>query len=142
MLQCEICGTVFEDTMDKCPHCKSAHVVGYEMDNPVSRLPMEDILRVTGHIIWIIGIIGCLVLLWNTDKDNETLNMFFAIGGFLFLCGCLVFSVTLFGMGEILKRLIRVQRRVRAFSEGYHVVSRHKVKKPEAPDTEKQETTS
>ncbi len=135
MLQCEMCGAVFHDSLDRCPNCASSRLVGYEMDNPFSRLPMESILRVTGHIIWLIGLVGCLIFLWNTNREDETLNMILALGGFMFLCISLVFSITLFGMGEILRRLIRVQRRVRAFSEGYHVVVRPKPKAKESVQT-------
>ncbi len=138
MLQCEMCGAVFPDSLERCPNCESSRLVGYEMENPFSRLPMESILRVTGHIIWLIGLVGCLIFLWNTDKEDETLNMLLALGGFIFLCISLVFSITLFGMGEILRRLIRVQRRVRAFSEGYHVATAKKPKSKEPAKTEEE----
>lgn len=121
MLQCEWCGTVFDDSLEHCPACNSKYAVGYEMENPVSRLPMEDILRVTGHVVWLIGLIGGLTLFWNTDQADERLNYLLFLAGILFMILSVVLSILFFGMGEILKRLIRIQRRVRAFSEGYHV---------------------
>lgn len=123
MLQCEWCGTVFEDNLEHCPACNSKHAVGYEMENPVSRLPMEDILRVTGHVVWILGLIGGLTLFWNTDQPSERINFLFFLGGVIFISMSIVLSILFFGMGEILKRIIRIQRRVRAFSEGYHVAT-------------------
>ncbi len=123
MLQCEWCGTVFEDSLEHCPACSSKHAVGYEMENPVSRLPMEDILRVTGHVVWILGLIGGLTLFWNTDQPSDRLNYLLFLAGVIFISMSVVLSILFFGMGEILKRIIRIQRRVRAFSEGYHVAT-------------------
>lgn len=123
MLQCEWCGTVFEDDLERCPACNSKYAVGYEMENPVSRLPMEDILRVTGHLVWILGLIGGLTFFWNTDQPSERINYLLFLAGIIFICMSIVLSILFFGMGEILKRIIRIQRRVRAFSEGYHVAT-------------------
>jgi len=123
MLQCEWCGTVFEDDLEHCPACNSKYAVGYEMENPVSRLPMEDILRVTGHVVWILGLVGGLTFFWNTDQPSERINYLLFLAGVIFICMSIVLSILFFGMGEILKRIIRIQRRVRAFSEGYHVAT-------------------
>ena len=125
MLQCEWCGTVFEDKLEYCPVCKSQHAVGYEMENPVSRLPMEGILRVTGHLVWVIGLIGGLIFFWNTDQANEHTNFMLMIGGIACIALSIVLSILFFGMSELLQRIIRIQRRVRAFSSGYHVASKY-----------------
>ncbi len=129
MLQCEWCGNVFEDSLTHCPACNSKYAVGYEMENPVSRLPMEGILRVTGHLVWLIGLVGGLAFLWNTDQPDDRLNGFLLLAGILFIGLGVVLSILFFGLGEVLKRIIRIQRRVRAFSEGYHVVLRRKGEK-------------
>jgi hypothetical protein len=98
-----------EDLKEKKPE------PSYEMENPISQLAMEHILRVAGHLTWLIGAIGCIAFLWNTNQQDATLNWLIALGGFLFLAVSLIFSVTLFGLSEILRRVIRIQRKVRAF---------------------------
>ncbi len=120
MRKCEKCGTVFKEGLDRCPQCNSRRVISYEMENPVSRLPMEAMLNMAGHCLWILGVCICIALLWDTNTDNADLNWLYALAGFGALFLGLVFSVAMFGLGEILSRLIRVQRRVRAFTKEYY----------------------
>ncbi len=120
MRKCEKCGTVFKEGSERCPQCNSRRYVSYEMENPVSRLPMEALLNMAGHCIWILGVAACIALLWDTNSDDAELNWLMALAGFGALFLSLVLSVAMFGLGEILSRVIRVQRRVRAFTREYY----------------------
>nr|WP_321256696.1 hypothetical protein [uncultured Pseudodesulfovibrio sp.] len=117
MVQCERCLETFSADLEKCPVCGCDDLIGYKVQNPFSRLPMERVLPATGHLMWIVGLIACFVLLWNTNTDDSTRNWMFALAGFGVLLFSTVVSVTLFGLGELLKRVIRIQRRVRAFMQ-------------------------
>ncbi|NDV18721.1 hypothetical protein GO013_04715 [Pseudodesulfovibrio sp. JC047] len=119
MVQCERCLEVFSADLETCPVCGSDDLIGYKIQNPFSRLPMERVLYATGHLMWMIGLVGCLFLLWNTNSDDSSRNWMFACAGFGVLLFSMVMSVTLFGLGEMLKRMIRIQRRVRAFMQDY-----------------------
>lgn len=118
--KCVKCGTVLTDGGTRCPECNSRRVVSYEMENPMARLPMEALLNMAGHCIWILGVGVCIALLWKTNTDDDALNWLMALAGFGALFLGLVLSVAMFGLGEILSRLIRVQRRVRAFTREYY----------------------
>ena len=120
MRKCEKCGTVFKEGVERCPECNSRRFVSYEMENPISRLPMEALLNVAGHCIWIIGVGVCIALLWDTNTGDDDTNWMLALAGFGALFLSLVLSVAMFGLGEILARVIRVQRRVRAFTKEYY----------------------
>lgn len=117
IVQCEACLETFSGDLECCPVCGSDEVVGYKVANPFSRLPMEKVLPVMGHLMWIIGTIACIVLLWGTDTEDKAYNYLMAMTGFGVMLFSIVVSVTLFGMGELLKRVIRIQRRVRAFMQ-------------------------
>lgn len=119
MRKCDECLTPYTDEHTICPGC-GKRLPGYDMENPVSRLPMENILRSAAHLLWILGVIGFLLALWNTDQKDESLNWLIAAGGGIFLLATVIASIALFGMGEMLRRVIRIQRRVRAFVEGYN----------------------
>jgi len=117
MVQCERCHETFTADLERCPVCGSGELTGYKVQNPFSRLPMEKVLPATGHVIWVLGMIVCLALLWNTNTEDSTRNWFVALAGFGVLLFSMVMSVALFGLGELLKRVIRIQRRVRAFMQ-------------------------
>lgn len=119
VLQCDKCGEVFGDDYDQCPKCGSRRFLGYLMVNPVARLPMESILRFLAHLFWIMGTVVCVGFLWNTNTQDSTHNIFMMFAGFGVLAFSLIFSVALFAMGEMLKRIIRIQRRVRAILDEY-----------------------
>lgn len=116
MRKCDECLTPYAEGDRLCPGC-GKKLPGYAVENPYSVLPMEHILRVVGHLVWIIGIAGFMVLLWNTDQKSEGLNWLIAAGGVVFLVISIIISIVLFCMSEILRRVIRIQRRVRAFME-------------------------
>lgn len=116
-LRCEKCGEVFSDSFERCPNCGSSRFEGYTVVNPISRLPMEHIVRVMGHLMWLLGVTVCIALLWQTDSSDENRNMLYMYMGFGTLFVSVFVSVTLFAIGEILKRIIRIQRRLRAMFE-------------------------
>ena len=115
LVQCEKCMETFSADMDRCPVCGGTEVVEYKVENPFSRLPMERVAPVTGHIVWMIGLVACLMLFWQTNTEDTGRNVIYIMAGFGALIFSLVVSILLFSVGEILKRVIRIQRRVRAF---------------------------
>ncbi|GAB6178444.1 hypothetical protein JCM16814_33350 [Desulfobaculum senezii] len=121
MFQCEVCGETFSKSYRECPKCGSEDFVGYKMVNPISRLPMEHILTVVAHLSWLLGTIGCITFLWQTDSPNDEINLLFILGGCGFLLFSLILSIALFGLAELIGRTIRIQRRVKAFVKNYHV---------------------
>lgn len=118
MRKCNECLTPYSEEDTLCPGC-GKKLPGFDLENPYSKLPMEHILRVVGHVVWIVGVVGFLIVLWNTDQKSENLNWLIAAGGVVFLTVSIIVSVTLFCMSEILRRVIRIQRKVRAFMEEY-----------------------
>lgn len=131
--KCVKCGAVLTHGGTRCPECNSRRVVSYEMENPMARLPMAALLNVAGHCIWILGVAACIALLWDTNSDDESRNWLMALAGFGALFVSLVLSVAMFGLGEILSRVIRVQRRVRAFTKEYYAQDLAVCETPEAP---------
>lgn len=119
VLQCEKCGETFSDSFEQCPKCGSRRFVGYSVVNPIARLPMEAILRFCGHMLWITGTAACIAFLWNTDSPDTVRNWWFVAAGFGLLSLSVIGAITLFALGEMLKRIIRIQRRVRAIMDDY-----------------------
>lgn len=117
MLHCEKCGEVFPSEFERCPKCKGTRFSGYTVVNPVARLPIESILRVMAHLTWMLGTAGCLALLWQTDSPDVDHNMLLLVAGFGVLVASVFISVTLFGMSEMLRRIVRIQLRLRAMFE-------------------------
>lgn len=115
VVQCERCLETFSADLEICPVCGSDEMSGYKLQNPFSRLPMERVLAAAGHMIWILGVVACLIMLWNTNTNDETYNWLLAIAGFGVLLFSVIMSVTMIALGELMKRVIRIQRRVRAF---------------------------
>jgi len=119
LVQCEKCEETFSADLEICPVCGSDEFTGYKVPNPFSRLPMERVLYATGHLIWMLGLAACVVLLWNTNSEDAAKNWLMAFSGFGVLLFSTVLSVAMFGLGELLKRVIRIQRRVRAFMQDH-----------------------
>lgn len=117
MLHCEKCGEIFSKDFNRCPKCRSTRFSGYTVVNPVARLPIEAILRVMAHLMWMLGTAGCLALLWQTDSPDVDQNMLLLVAGFGTLGASVVISVALFGMSEMLYRIVRIQLRLRAMFE-------------------------
>ncbi len=119
MLKCEKCQATFGDDLEKCPECGSGELSKYQMENPMSRLPIHRLLSVAGHLAWMIGVGVCISLIWHTNTPDTSENLVTLLVAFGSLLLSLIVSVTLFGMGELLRRVIRIQRRLRAFVDVY-----------------------
>ena len=118
-LQCSRCKAIFPDYLTRCPECGSEEWIGLVEVNPYTRMPMETFLKACGHLLWLVGTIGFLVLLWQTDSPDAETNKLFIYGAFLLLFCSVLFSAAYFGMSEIMRRILRMQRRLRAFHENY-----------------------
>lgn len=105
---------------DKCSRCGSNEFTGYDVENPYSKLPMAQLLKVCGHIIWLLGLGCCIGLLWQTSTPELSTNLWYMIAGFGVLFFAIIWSVTLFAIAELLRRTIRIQRKQRAFMEDYY----------------------
>ena len=118
-LQCSRCKAIFPDYLARCPECGSDEWVGLAEVNPYTRMPMERFLQICGHLLWLMGTFGFLLLLWQTDGTDDELNELFIYGAGLLLFCSVLFSGAYFGMSEIMRRILRVQRRLRAFHQNY-----------------------
>ena len=117
-LQCSRCKAIFPDYLARCPECGSEEWIGLVEVNPYTDA-METFLKACGHLLWLVGTIGFLVLLWQTDSPDAETNKLFIYGAFLLLFCSVLFSAAYFGMSEIMRRILRMQRRLRAFHENY-----------------------
>ena len=79
------------------------------------------------------GTVGFLVLLWQTDSANEEADSLFMYGAVLLLFCSVLFSAAYFGMSEIMRRILRLQRRLRAFHEKYRETHRDTRRKAADP---------
>ncbi len=118
-LQCSRCKATFPDYLARCPECGSEEWIGLVEVNPYTRMPMETFLKACGHLLWLVGTVGFLVLLWQTDSSDAETNKLFAYAAVLLLFCSVLFSAAYFGMSEIMRRILRMQRRLRAFHENY-----------------------
>ena len=62
-LQCSRCKAIFPDYLARCPECGSEEWIGLVEVNPYTRMPMETFLKACGHLLWLVGTTGFLVLL-------------------------------------------------------------------------------
>jgi len=118
-LICAACGAVFPEYLARCPECGSEEWKGLVEVNPYTRLPMEQFLKFCGHGLWIFGTLGCLMLFWQTGGENSEMDEVYIFLGIILLLSGVLFSAAYFGLSELLRRLLRVQRRLRAFHEAY-----------------------
>ena len=119
-LQCSHCKAIFPDFLARCPECGSDEWVGYTEVNPYTRLPMELFLKICGHILWLVGVVGFLVMMWETGEEGLEHPELLIYGAVLLLLLSIVFSGAYFGMSELMRRLLRVQRRLKAFHQYYN----------------------
>ncbi len=118
-LQCANCKYVFANYLTRCPECGSEEWTGYTEINPYTRLPLESFLKGCGHIFWLGGTLLCIYFFWNTDTDDNELNQMFILMGLLSLGLGVLLSSLYFGLSEIIHRILRLQRRLRAFHENH-----------------------
>ncbi len=119
MLVCSKCKTVFPEYLARCPECGSRDWQGISEVNPYNYLPMQQFLKICGHALWLFATLGAIFLLWQTDTNDATANQIYVLSAvFLSFLGILS-SVAYFGLSEITRRAERIQKRLRAFHEGY-----------------------
>lgn len=133
-LQCAHCRTIFPDYLARCPECGSDEWTALVEVNPYARIPMESILKGCAHLLWMLGILAFFLLAWQMDTNNPAIDRLYLFAAF----GCLTISILLstafFGLSEIMRRVLRMQRRLKAFHEHYnethplrHIWRTHKV---------------
>ncbi len=119
-LQCVECKYVFSNFLDTCPECGSEKITDYSEVNPYSRMPLESVLKSCGHIMWLGGTFLFLFFLWNTNSPDEVENMRMIRYAILSLFVGVLCSVLYIGLSEVIHRILRVQRRLKAFHENHH----------------------
>ena len=119
-LRCERCGAKFPDYLARCPECGSTEWEELTEVNPYTRMPMEAFLKGCGHVFWLFGTVGFLIMLWQTGTDSPSDRLFF-YGAILFLASGMLFSAAFFALSELLRRILRIQRRLRAFHDTYRM---------------------
>ncbi len=117
--QCSRCKTIFGNDFTKCPECGSSERVGYTELNPYTRLPLENFLQACGHLFWLGGTFLFLYCLWEIG-ETELPSEFFVILAFAALGIGILMSALYFALSEVITRLLRVQRRLRAFHLSYN----------------------
>ncbi len=116
-LQCSNCKYVFPNYLTSCPECGSDNWIGYTEVNPYTRMPLESLLKLCGHMLWLVGTFICIYFFWQTNSDNEEINKMNIYYGILSLGFSILLSLLYFGLSEIIQRILRLQRRLKAFHE-------------------------
>ncbi len=119
--RCSRCGTRFPDYLARCPECGSEDWEELAEVNPYTRLPLESFLKGCGHAFWILGVLAFLSLLWLTDTPDAQTRLVYVYGASFMLIVGTLFSAVYFGLSEILRRTLRMQRRLRAFHDTYRL---------------------
>jgi len=119
MLICSKCKHVFPEFLAKCPECGSRDWQGLSEVNPYNYLPMEQFLKICGHLLWLFATFGSIFLLWQTNTEDRMMNEIYVLAAILLAFGGIIISVAYFGMSELTRRVERIQKRLRAFHENY-----------------------
>ena len=121
-LQCAHCKTVFPDFLGRCPECGSDEWTALVEVNPYARVPM-------------LGILGFFILVWQMDSPDDATNRLYLYAAIATLLVCILISTALFSLSELMRRVLRIQRRLKVFHEHYnethpvkHVWKSHNVK--------------
>jgi Predicted ATP-dependent serine protease len=118
--RCERCGSRFPDFLARCPECGSTEWEELAEVNPYTRMPMESFLKACGHLFWLLGTAGFLAMLWQTG-DNPQHDHLYLYGAVVSIVTGVLFSAFFFAQSEILRRILRMQRRLRAFHDTYRM---------------------
>lgn len=124
VLVCSKCKTVFPEFLARCPECGSRDWQGLSEINPYNHAPLEQFLKLCGHILWFGGCIACIFLLWQTTSEDKAYNELLILSAILVAAFGIFASVGYFGLSEITRRVERIQRRLRAFHENYRIHQR------------------
>lgn len=118
-LICADCRAVFPEYLGRCPMCGSTEWTGLVEVNPYTTMPMKNFLKICGHFMWIAGTIAFLSMFWQTTSPDRESNLLFVYGGIILLVGGVLCSAGFFGLSELMGRVLRIQRRLHAFHEGF-----------------------
>ncbi len=119
-LQCAHCKTIFPDYLARCPECGSDEWTALIEVNPYARMPMEILIKGCGHLLWMIGILGFFILAWQMCDPDPVVNRLYLYGAIGFLVVCVLVSTAFFSLSEIMRRVLRMQRRLKVFHEHYN----------------------
>lgn len=118
-LVCSRCKSIFPEFLGRCPECGAKDWVGISEVNPYNHLAMEQFLRLCGHLLWFIPTLGTIYLLWQINDAQGLVLQNYIMGSLLLFSLGIVCSVAFFGLSELNRRVIRIQKRLRAFHENY-----------------------
>lgn len=118
-VQCLQCKATFPDYMRYCPECGSEERTGITEVNPYAHMPMDSFLQGCGHVFWLTGVVAFLMLIWQTNDMDKATGLLIFYGAICVLVSGVILSVAYFALSELLRRIIRIQRRLRTFHETY-----------------------
>ncbi len=118
-LKCAKCSNIFSNVYAQCPQCGSEEWTGYEEINPYTRMPLEVFLQLCGHLFWLGGTALFLFFMWQTNTEDAEINTLYIVLGIISIAAGLLVSAGYFALSEIILRLLRVQRRLKAFHNTY-----------------------
>ena len=134
-LQCAHCKTVFPDYLGRCPECGSDEWTALVEVNPYARVPMESLIKGCAHLLWVLGILGFFILVWQMDSPDDATNRLYLYAAIATLLVCILISTAFFSLSELMRRVLRIQRRLKVFHEHYnethpvkHIWKSHNVK--------------
>lgn len=119
-LQCAHCKTIFPDYLARCPECGSEEWTALVEVNPYARIPLESLIKGCGHLLWMLGIFAFFILIWQMDSDVAEENRLYFYLAVSMLVISILISAGFFGLSEILRRVLRMQRRLKVFHEHYN----------------------
>ena len=119
-LQCAHCKTIFPDYLGRCPECGSDEWTALVEVNPYARVPMESIIKGCAHLLWMLGILGFFVFVWQMDDPDPDVCLLYLYGGVATLVVCILVSAAFFSLSELMRRTLRIQRRLKVFHEHYN----------------------
>lgn len=124
VLVCSKCKTVFPEFLARCPECGSRDWQGLSEVNPYNNAPLEQFLKLCGHLMWLGGCIACIFILWQTTSHDQSYNELLVLSAILVAAFGIFASVGYFGLSEINRRVERIQKRLRAFHENFGIHQR------------------
>ncbi len=119
-LQCAHCKTIFPDYLGRCPECGSDEWTALVEVNPYARVPMESIIKGCAHLLWMLGILGFFIFIWQMDDPETEVNLLYLYSGIATLVVCILISAAFFSLSEVMRRILRIQRRLKFFHEHYN----------------------
>lgn len=97
VLVCSKCKTVFPEFLARCPECGSRDWQGLSEVNPYNNAPLEQFLKLCGHLMWLGGCIACIFLLWQTTSSDQAYNELLVLSAVLVAAFGVFASVGYFG---------------------------------------------